>query len=129
MPRRNDLLALAMVAASWAVMAWYYPHLPPIVATHWGIDGKPNGWMPLPWGALWGPVMATSLYGLMFALPRMDPRVAGWEDAPTIYAKLRLVLAVFCLYITWLALEAASRPGFALFDRALVFGMGLMFLV
>ncbi len=123
----HDLVAIALVAASWAVMAWYYPQLPASVPTHWGMDGKPNGWMPLPYGALWGPALTTFMYGLMTALPHLDPRAAGWDDAPVVYGRLRRGLTAFGLYTTGLALHAAARPDAVLFDHALLLGMGLLF--
>lgn len=34
------LLLLAILQA-----AWYYPQLPEMVASHFGVSGKPDGWM------------------------------------------------------------------------------------
>ena len=37
------LVVLTVVSA--VQHAWYWPQLPDRVATHWGFDGQPNGWM------------------------------------------------------------------------------------
>jgi uncharacterized membrane protein len=88
------LLAAAGIAASLAV----YARLPETMAVHWDLDGNPNGWMPRPVGAFFGPVFLLLLWGLMRLAPRMDPRQENYgrfSDAyETIVASaLLLVLA------------------------------------
>ena len=86
------LLALIGAAASLAV----YRRLPESMAVHWDIDGDPNGWMPRPFGAFFGPVFLLVLWQLMRVLPRIDPRepnYARFGDAyDTIVAAVLLLL-------------------------------------
>lgn len=51
-----------------------YPSLPERMVTHWGIDGRPNGWSPREFGAWLLPgIMA--FMGLLFTiLPSFDPK-------------------------------------------------------
>ena len=39
---RTRLLLLALVAVQ---IAWYWPHLPHVIASHFDVGGRPNGWM------------------------------------------------------------------------------------
>jgi uncharacterized membrane protein len=87
------LLALAGVAASLAL----YPRLPETMAVHWDMDGNPNGWMPRPFGAFFGPVFLLVLWALMRVLPRIDPREQNYARFGDAYetivgASLLLVL-------------------------------------
>ena len=88
------LLAVVGVVASLAV----YQRLPETMAVHWDMDGNPNGWMPRPFGAFFGPVFLLVLWQLMRVLPRIDPRernYARFGDAydTIVAASLLLVLA------------------------------------
>jgi uncharacterized membrane protein len=64
------LLAAAGAVLSLAV----YARLPESVAVHFDLDGDPNGWMPRPVGAFFGPAFILLLWGLFRVLPRVDPR-------------------------------------------------------
>lgn len=43
--RLGYLMLATLIALSVFQHAWYWPQLPERVATHFGIDGKPNDWM------------------------------------------------------------------------------------
>lgn len=51
-----------------------YSRLPSSLAIHWDLDGNPNGWMPRPIGAFFGPVFLLLLWQLLRLAPRIDPR-------------------------------------------------------
>lgn len=51
-----------------------YSRLPSSLAIHWDLDGNPNGWMPRPIGAFFGPVFLLVLWQLLRLAPRIDPR-------------------------------------------------------
>ena len=47
----SAVLVVAMLGAS----AWAWPHSPALIVTHWGADGRPNGWSPRALGLLLTP--------------------------------------------------------------------------
>lgn len=58
----------------WGGAALVYPYLPEVMATHWGLSGQPDDWMPRIWGVLWGPVLLTLIALLYFYLiPAIEP--------------------------------------------------------
>lgn len=126
---KDEILPLAMVAATWALTAYFWPHLPARVPTHWGIDGKPNGWMPMPWGAIVGPLIGTGVYLLLTLVPFIDPRRAHWATTMTFYPALKTTLMAFFAGITYLALAAAASPAHQLGRQGLFVAIGLLFLV
>jgi uncharacterized membrane protein len=74
MKRNLLILELALIAVAIAATLLLYPHLPEQVATHWGIDGQPNGYSPR--AMLWaiGPGFLALIVILNGALPWFSPR-------------------------------------------------------
>ncbi|MDB5097894.1 MAG: hypothetical protein JWM80_2315 [Cyanobacteria bacterium RYN_339] len=122
MNRPNMLIPLMLMAASWAIAAWYWPHLPATMPVHWGLHGEPNGWMPMPWGALVGPLVTT----FMAAVFALVSRRATSAEVGGVMAALG---AAFGCFLTVLTLDTASRPDQHLDVRLLWGGMGLLFVV
>jgi len=68
-----------IIAAGFSV--WAYGRLPGQVATHWGIDGRPDGWSSPLVAAVLLPAMGLVLAVIFLVLPRIDPR-RGAYTAP-----------------------------------------------
>ncbi|MBU6430526.1 MAG: DUF1648 domain-containing protein, partial [Cyanobacteria bacterium REEB65] len=105
---RNEVLPVALVLASWALAAWFWPLLPQRVPTHWGVSGQPNGWMSMPWGGLIGPLVTTSVYILLSAIPILDPRRQHWETTLRFYPAIKTTMVAFMVAVNYLALSAAT---------------------
>jgi hypothetical protein len=78
----NRILGVALVvviAAALTVITATSEALPPVVATHWGLDG-PNGWMSREWYTIFIDAFALglplTLLLLVGALPHVMPRAA-----------------------------------------------------
>ena len=85
---------------TWGVAAWAYPRLPARMATHWGVAGQPNGWMPRLWGALIGPLMVTTIVVLYFWLvPAIEPWRENLQRFWTVYLQTGLALVVFLILV------------------------------
>lgn len=126
---RTEALPILLVLASWLLTAVYWSQLPPQMPTHWGPSGRPDAWMPLPFGALIGPMVATFSYLLLLILPFIDPRSQHWESFRGAYAIVKdALLALFC-GLTYLSLSAAVRPDQSLDLHVLLVAMGLLFVV
>lgn len=126
---RSEALPLAFLALTWVLAALYWPQLPSQVPTHWGVDGQPNAWLPMPWGALIGPLISTFMYAVLVALPWLDPRSAHWQSFGRIYGVIRTCMLAFFAYVTYLSLASAARPDHALSVSYLLAGIGLLYLV
>src|SRR6185312_9581520 len=65
-------LVVAVLAA--AVSVWAYARLPEAVATHWNLQGMPDGYSSRFWAAAVMPLAILGLTGLFNVLPKVDPR-------------------------------------------------------
>lgn len=126
---KSEWLPLILVAASWVMLASFWPRLPEMVPTHWGVNGEVNQWTPRVPGAFIGPVMASVLYVLLTLMPWIDPRKQHYEAFGRVYQLLKTALVAFFLLLTYLTLSAAITPSKHLELSALFVGIGLMFLV
>ena len=54
-------MAVVLVVAVCAVSAWLYPGLPERIPTHWGIDGKVDGYGDKGWAVFLVPSIALLL--------------------------------------------------------------------
>ena len=126
---RTEALSILLLLASWALVLWFWPQLPDPMPTHWGANGLPDGWMPRAWGAIVGPLAATLTYLVMTASPYLDPRYRNWAAFADLYPVLKSGVCALMLYITYLALSAASSPDQALPITRVMIGLGLLFVV
>lgn len=83
-------LAILMAVAA-------YPHLPARMATHFGPDFRPNGWMPKSLGLAVPIGLMVLLAGLWHVLWRIDPRRGSYRDFWPTYRLLGGVLQGFLL--------------------------------
>jgi uncharacterized membrane protein len=122
---KSRWLGTAVAAAMWAFALAVYARLPARVPTHWDLHGQVNGWMARPWGAVMLPLAATLLLGVLWLLPRIDPRRANIEHSRESW---RLLVNLILLFLA--ALEATTL-GYALgwpvdADRVIIANVGLL---
>jgi uncharacterized membrane protein len=72
-------LPLVFIAAITAFSIAVFSRLPQRMAIHWGMSGQPDGYGSRWFGAFMLPVVTLALWGLMRALPKLDPRSANIE--------------------------------------------------
>jgi len=98
----------ALVGAVLSLAA--YSRLPATVAVHWDLDGNPNGWMPRPIGAFFGPVFLLVLWQLMRLARRVDPREANYARFGDAYETI--VASVLLLVLASHAIVLAVALGY-----------------
>ncbi|MCA9602691.1 MAG: SdpI family protein [Myxococcales bacterium] len=91
----NNVLGLAAIAISFAVTAVLYPSMPETIATHWGADGTPNGFMPKELGAFVLPATALGVYVLLALLTRISPTGFDLESFAETRDAVRTFVVVF----------------------------------
>lgn len=126
---KREALSLLFLAASWALVVWFWPQLPDPMPTHWGANGLPDGWMPRFWGAVIGPLAATFTYVMMSLSPVIDPRKRNWAAFADIYPVLKTSMTALMLYVTYLALSSAASADQVLPASKLLLAIGLLFIV
>ncbi len=83
MPRL--LPGLLAILAALALSFWLEPQLPERVATHWGLDGQPDGWSSPLVAAFLLPGFMLLLAGIFQVLPRLDPLKRAYSEAGSPY--------------------------------------------
>ncbi|HVN94692.1 MAG TPA: SdpI family protein [Terracidiphilus sp.] len=95
MTRKLLIFELLMIAVAIVVTVFLLPQLPPRVATHWGMNGQPNGFSPK--NALWifGPGLLVFILLLGALMPWLSPHRFSIENFRSTYNFI--LLAVFLL--------------------------------
>jgi uncharacterized membrane protein len=125
---RENLLALILVLAGFALTAALYGRMPDPVPTHWNLRGVADGWTPKPWGPLLMPLTAGGLLGLLVVLRLLAPREMPVERFARVYTVLTAAIVAFLTLVT--ALTSLAAVGAAVnMNRALGIGTGLLFVV
>ncbi len=94
-----------------------YGRLPERMATHFNLEGEPNGWMSRPY-ATWGfDAFALAVWGLLRLSPRWLPRDHEWrkraEQSPmaTVALLCMLLLVAVGGFLVWSALHPGAPRG------------------
>jgi uncharacterized membrane protein len=98
------IVSFVLIAAMVMISAWGWIAVPAHaqMAVHWGVDGRPNGFMPKTVGLLLLPAIAIALTGLFVLIPRIEPRrnnlfssrklyFAGWYGGIAVLAVSHLL--------------------------------------
>jgi len=64
----GEILSWLSILAAAAASLYYAPNLPGRIATHFDLEGRPNGWMDKNSALIFGPAMAVGLYILLSVL-------------------------------------------------------------
>jgi uncharacterized membrane protein len=122
----NELkAAILLVLASFAVGAYAYSVLPDTVASHWGISGEANGYMPKFFGAFLFPAILVVLLALLLVIPKIDPLRANIETFKTYYFRFVLVIMafMFLVYLQTILWNLGTRINFNLTMPILLGGL------
>jgi uncharacterized membrane protein len=91
----GTLLILAVLLATGLA----YPHLPPLVATHWNIDNQPDGYSPK-WALyLLGPGCMAGTMLLTYLLPWLSPKHFEVDSFRSTYLQIMLMLVSLLAYV------------------------------
>jgi uncharacterized membrane protein len=123
-----EILSWVGILAGFALAAAAYTTLPDPMPSHFGIDGRPDSYMPKFWGVFAMPLGLAVVWLILLALPRISPRGFEMEPFAHSWRVLRFAVVVFWLFFEVLVFDAA-RSGRPLATRLLFAAMGLLFAV
>jgi uncharacterized membrane protein len=123
---KSRWLGPAVAAAMWAFAAAAYARLPNRMPSHWDLQGDVDGWIEKPWGVLLHPAIATVMLGVLWVLPRVDPRR---ENVQRFEGDRILIINLLVLFF---AIVQVSTYGYGLgwpvqMDRVILAAVGLLF--
>ncbi|MFH1065363.1 MAG: SdpI family protein [Nanoarchaeota archaeon] len=96
---KRQWLILAIILASFAIGAYFYPWMPAKMASHWDINGDVNGYMPKVYALFLMPVISLALFGLFLIIPRIDPMRDNIKKFRDYFDTFMLILFLFLFYI------------------------------
>jgi uncharacterized membrane protein len=102
---RKMLPAFLVTLALLAFSLWALPQLPDKVATHWGLDGQPDGWSSARFGALMLPGVMILMSALFAVLPSIDPLKKNYAFHGSVY-----FLFVNVIVGSWWSTCSCSAP-------------------
>ena len=119
-------IAVTIVVLLASILA--YPSLPPSIATHWGMDGQPNGFSPK-WALfLVGPGLMTGIMVLTYCLPWLSPKSFEVDSFRSTYLQVMLVVVSMLGYFFSAILWAGLGHRFNV-SRAVIGGVCLLFVL
>jgi uncharacterized membrane protein len=92
---RKLIPGLVVLAAAAGFSIWAYPQLPAEVATHFDLDGDPNGWSSRFLATILVPVIGLVMVAVFVVVPRIDPRRANYPLFSPTYWTIVNALLVF----------------------------------
>jgi uncharacterized membrane protein len=98
-----------------------YPSLPETIPTHWGADGKVNGYGPRSTAFIW-PALAAGMTLLMFVLPAISPKNFSMESFRHTFNYITFILVAMMGYLGFVVLYMTQNPTWA-FEKPFVGGM------
>jgi uncharacterized membrane protein len=120
-PRRLFWSTVGLSGAALLLSVVAYPHLPAVVATHWDLSGRPNGYSSRLFAVLIGPVMMVIVGGALAITPPRDvpfsmrDRHSGGPNGSGVSAILVIsmvsILAIHALMLAGAGLLAANMMG------------------
>ncbi|MBX6351673.1 MAG: SdpI family protein [Clostridia bacterium] len=123
-----DGVALALWCVAAGTAAYVYPRLPERVPTHWNLYGQPDAWGSPIAVIAFGLSLPLAVYGLMWVVPRIDPRRANYVRFGGAYAVFRSAILVVLLGVFAAAL--ASGAGYPVpIGRVVPAAVGLLLMV
>src|ERR1044071_33647 len=94
---RSRWFGLVAAALAVAMSVWAFPQLPPRVATHWNLQGTPDGVSGRGWAIAIVPIMLVIMPVIFNVLPKVDPRRENYQKFLSSYWLIANAVIVFLL--------------------------------
>ncbi|MBI5223130.1 SdpI family protein [Candidatus Micrarchaeota archaeon] len=114
------LIMFSLLLGTYA--CWSFPE---IIASHWGLSGESNGYLPRIFGAFLLPLIMILIFVLFLGLPRLDPLRANIEAFKTSYHRFVFVLTsfLFLVYLQTILWNLGTKISFTLTMPILLGGL------
>lgn len=117
----RTLPAALVVALMVALSVWAWPQAPDVIATHWGADGRPDGFGSKALGLLLLPVITAGLALMFEVIPAVDPAHENFAQMRGAYSATRMAtLSLLAALHAGAVASAVGRP----VDMAMITGVG-----
>ena len=122
------LPGLLAITAATGFSLWAYPHLPAQVATHFNLQGEPNGWSSRLMAVALVPVIGIFMAFMFTFLPRIDPKKANYAKFGTTWWTVANA-ALILLALVHIAMLGKALGWAVDISRIVGLGVGGMFIL
>src|SRR6266700_7500193 len=124
---RSRWFGLVVAFLAVALSIWAHPQLPPTVATHWNLNGTPDGYSSRACALSIIPIVLVAMTVVFNVLPKIDPRHENYAKFLSSYWLIANAIIVFLLVAHGMIIAAGL--GFSVkVDRLMPLGVGLLFI-
>jgi uncharacterized membrane protein len=89
------MASIVLIILALALSGFLYTSLPGPLASHWGVDGNVNGYMPKLVGALILPLMMIAITVIFNRLPSLDPHPQNILSFKKYYHRFKIVILAY----------------------------------
>ncbi len=93
--RKGEAISLSIIAGMFGAALIIMPHMPCRMVSHWGMDGKPNGYMDKGPAMLMLPCIALVVFLVFALISRIDPKGRMGEFTPAFDRFANIFLSLF----------------------------------
>ena len=98
------LASLFIIIVSFVIAFILYPQMPENMASHWGLNGEVNGYMPKFWGLFIMPILSLGMFFLFLLIPKLDPKEKNIRKFQKYYNVFIFVIFLFLFYLNLLTI-------------------------
>jgi len=106
------LITILAIGAAFAAGVYFYPLMPDLMASHWGMDGQANGYTSKGWALFLMPVITLAVVLLLTVLPKFDPMRENYRGFKKQYDQFIAAFAAFMIYVYALTILWNKGVGF-----------------
>lgn len=117
-----------ILLVSLAVTLFYYPRVPDIIPTHWGISGRIDATGPkYMLFVFWGLALLVNV--IMLFAEKIEPKKGSYAKFPKVFNILRVFITALLCGLELLTIAFAFNPDFADMNIIMYITTGLMFVL
>ena len=102
--RSTLILTILLIMVTTAFSLAAYPHLPDLMASHWGANDQVNGYLPRFWSAFLTPLISLGMLVLFLLIPNIDPMKVNIAKFRETFNAFIVAIILFLVYLHFLTI-------------------------
>jgi uncharacterized membrane protein len=93
------VLPFLLILLSFVIAIYFYPIMPPQMASHWGINNQVDGYSSKAFGLFFMPILSVFLLILFVSLPKIDPYKKNFDQFKKYFQNFINLIFAFFFYV------------------------------
>jgi len=95
---KTEIIPIIILLLCGLASIYFYNHFPTLVATHWNLQGQPDGYSGKTFAAFFFPALLILMYLLFVFLPQFDPKRERYAEFSKVYNIFRhLIVGIMAI--------------------------------